>query len=138
MYSNIWKDRLKRRIEGDSFVFGHQMSSSAAEQIARGAREAFEASQLVDAEKRNGALQAIRDVLQENKADILVANEKDMEVRWHYRGLIMYRTSLINVCYFHRPLGRSLKLESFQHRWSLDSRFREQANSKLCSLVSTR
>lgn len=55
-------------------------TSSPAETIARAAREAFEASQLVDPEKRNDALRSIRDVLKENKDEILTANEKDMEV----------------------------------------------------------
>jgi glutamate-5-semialdehyde dehydrogenase len=55
-------------------------TSSPAETIARAAREAFEASQLVGPEKRNDALRSIRDVLKENKDEILVANEKDMEV----------------------------------------------------------
>jgi glutamate-5-semialdehyde dehydrogenase len=60
-------------------------SSSPAEAIARSARKAFEASQLVNAEKRNDALRSIRDVLQENKHEILAANEKDMEVSaWEY------------------------------------------------------
>lgn len=55
-------------------------STSPAETIAKAAREAFEASQLVDAERRNDALRSIRDVLQENKDAVLAANEKDMEV----------------------------------------------------------
>lgn len=55
-------------------------STSLAETIAKAAREAFEASQLVDAERRNDALRSIRDVLQENKDAVLAANEKDMEV----------------------------------------------------------
>ena len=55
-------------------------TSSSAETIAKAAREAFEASQFVDADKRNDALRAMREVLQENKDEILAANEKDMEV----------------------------------------------------------
>ena len=60
-------------------------SSNAAEGIAKSAREAFEASQLVDVRERNIALQSIRKVLLERKDDVLVANKKDMEV-----GLISY------------------------------------------------
>jgi len=55
-------------------------SSNAAEGIAKSAREAFEASQLVDVSERNIALQSIRKVLLERKDDVLVANKKDMEV----------------------------------------------------------
>ena len=56
-------------------------SSSPAEGIALAARRAFEASQLVDPSERNIALEAIRRVLQEKKAEVLEANKKDMEVR---------------------------------------------------------
>lgn len=55
-------------------------STLAAEQIAKAAREAFEASQLVAAEERNVALVAIRQELQERKDEILAANEKDLQV----------------------------------------------------------
>lgn len=63
--------------------------SSSAETIARAAREAFEASQLVDPEKRNDALRSIRDVLKENKDEILAANEKDMEVGSVVKYIVM-------------------------------------------------
>lgn len=56
-------------------------SSSPAEGIALAARRAFEASQLVDPSERNIALEAIRRVLQEKKAEVLEANKKDMEVK---------------------------------------------------------
>ena len=56
-------------------------SSSPAEGIALAARRAFEASQLVNPSERNIALEAIRRVLQEKKAEVLEANQKDMEVR---------------------------------------------------------
>ena len=55
-------------------------SSNAAEGIAKSARLAFEASQLVDVSERNVALQTIRKVLEQRREDILVANKKDMEV----------------------------------------------------------
>ena len=55
-------------------------SNSAAEGIAKAAREAFEASQLVDVSQRNVALQAIRQVLESNRDTVLAANKEDMEV----------------------------------------------------------
>lgn len=55
-------------------------SSSAAEVIAQSARQAFEASQLVDVSERNIALQAIRKVLEQRREDVLAANKRDMEV----------------------------------------------------------
>lgn len=55
-------------------------SSNAAEGIARSARQAFEASQLVDVSERNVALQAIRKVLEQKREDVLAANKKDMDV----------------------------------------------------------
>lgn len=57
-----------------------QSNQSPAETIAIAARRAFEASQLVDPSQRNVALEAIRSVLEERKADVLEANQKDMEV----------------------------------------------------------
>lgn len=67
-------------------------STLAAEQIAKAAREAFEASQLVAAEERNVALVAIRQELQERKDEILAANEKDLEVSsfLDHLGLVHY------------------------------------------------
>lgn len=59
---------------------GPSSSASAAETIAIAARRAFEASQLVDPAERNVALGAIRDLLAEKKAEILEANQRDMEV----------------------------------------------------------
>lgn len=53
---------------------------SGAEGIAIAARRAFESSQLVDPEERNVALEAIKEVLQEKKDEILIANKKDMDV----------------------------------------------------------
>jgi len=56
------------------------LTASPADQIARAARAAFEASQLVDPSERNIALEAIRSILAENKEAILAANKKDMDV----------------------------------------------------------
>jgi glutamate-5-semialdehyde dehydrogenase len=56
-------------------------SASAAETIAKAAREAFEESQLVQVSERNVALKAIREVLESAKDEIISANQKDMEVR---------------------------------------------------------
>lgn len=55
-------------------------TSSDAEVIAREARRAFEASQLVDPAERNVALKAIREMLHDRKSEVLKANKKDMEV----------------------------------------------------------
>ena len=41
-------------------------------------------------------------------------------------------------CIVYRLLDRLSKLESYPLPWSLDSRFLEQANSKLCSLELTK
>lgn len=54
-------------------------TSSPAEQIARAARAAFDASQLIDAAERDAALQAIKMELELSKDEILAANAKDME-----------------------------------------------------------
>lgn len=55
-------------------------SGSQAEEIAKSARQAFEASQLVDGSERNAALRTIKAELSRSKDEILAANEKDMEV----------------------------------------------------------
>jgi hypothetical protein len=55
-------------------------SNNAAEAIAKGAREAFEASQLVDVTQRDVALAAIREILETSRDDVLTANKQDMEV----------------------------------------------------------
>jgi glutamate-5-semialdehyde dehydrogenase len=55
-------------------------TSSPAEQIARAARAAFDASQLIDAAERDAALEAIRKELEDSKDEILAANARDMEV----------------------------------------------------------
>ena len=53
------------------------------ESIARAAKLAFEASQLLPASERTSALCAITKELQANKSQILEANRKDMEVTFH-------------------------------------------------------
>ena len=53
------------------------------ESIARAAKLAFEASQLLPATERTIALQAITTELRANKSQILEANRKDMEVFPH-------------------------------------------------------
>jgi glutamate-5-semialdehyde dehydrogenase len=53
------------------------------ESIARAAKLAFEASQFFPASERANALRAITRELQANKAQILEANRKDMEVIFH-------------------------------------------------------
>ncbi|WWC59433.1 glutamate-5-semialdehyde dehydrogenase [Kwoniella dejecticola CBS 10117] len=54
-------------------------SSNAAQSIAKAAREAFEQSQLVDVAQRDVALNAIRQVLEGKKDEVLKANKEDME-----------------------------------------------------------
>lgn len=49
-------------------------------EIAQGAKQAFEASQLVDHAQRVEALEAIRQSLVKNKDAILAANRRDIEV----------------------------------------------------------
>lgn len=51
-----------------------------AEQIARTAKEAFDASQLLDATERHLALVALKDALTTYKERILAANVQDIEV----------------------------------------------------------
>lgn len=59
------------------------MSTNSAEQIARDARSAYEASQLVDSSERDVALFAIRDLLVERKQEVFDANQKDLDVSSH-------------------------------------------------------
>lgn len=54
--------------------------SSQAEQIAKAAKLAFEESQLIPSAERIKALHSIRDELERNKAQILAANNADLEV----------------------------------------------------------
>lgn len=54
---------------------------SDAETIAKAAKQAFEASQLISAEERVRALHEIRKELEASKALILEANRIDLEVR---------------------------------------------------------
>lgn len=56
------------------------MSSSTAQDIARGAKAAFEQSQLVPAAERINALQAIKRELDALKDEILAANAEDLKV----------------------------------------------------------
>jgi glutamate-5-semialdehyde dehydrogenase len=58
------------------------MSTSAeTETVAKTARAAFEASQLIDSAERTRALHEIRKELEANKDVILQANGEDMTVR---------------------------------------------------------
>ncbi|GJN90198.1 hypothetical protein Rhopal_003197-T1 [Rhodotorula paludigena] len=52
---------------------------SSAEQIAKQAKDSFDASQLLDAHERHRALVALKDALTAAKADILQANKQDIE-----------------------------------------------------------
>ena len=117
-------------------------TSSPAESIARAAREAFEASQLVDPEKRNDALRSIRDVLKENKDEILAANEKDMEVssvvrhRYETEERPNRHGSLMSM--HDRPQDLWWNPDTSPPRSSPDSPSPVRANLKPCSLGSTR
>lgn len=55
-------------------------SSSNAGSIAHVARQAFEATQLIDPAERDTALGAIRSILEESRDDVLAANRRDMQV----------------------------------------------------------
>lgn len=55
--------------------------STDAETIAKAAKQAFEASQLISAEERVRALHEIRKELESAKAVILEANKVDLDVR---------------------------------------------------------
>ena len=57
-----------------------QESGSAATEIAKAAKAAFEASQLIDSTERVKALREIRKELEADKNAILAANRADMEV----------------------------------------------------------
>lgn len=54
---------------------------SSALSIAQAARAAFDASQLIPADERDDALVKIRQALEANHAEILTANQKDLDVR---------------------------------------------------------
>ena len=54
--------------------------TSAAEAIAKAAKNAFEASQLIPTSERVRALHEIRNELEASKASILAANKEDMDV----------------------------------------------------------
>ncbi len=53
-------------------------SNSSAEQIARAAREAFDASQLIPSSERNLALQSLHTLIAESRSTILEANALDV------------------------------------------------------------
>jgi hypothetical protein len=85
-------------------------SPPSAESVAKQARSAYEASQLIDSKERDVALQRIRDILEQNKSAVLEANQKDLDVRQplsHFPpGLSISRTyvcSLLNSLLL--PLG---------------------------------
>jgi glutamate-5-semialdehyde dehydrogenase len=57
---------------------------SSAEEIAKAAKAAFEASQLIPSEERVAALHAIKRELEAKKNAILDANREDLQVRLSY------------------------------------------------------
>ncbi|GAA5856775.1 hypothetical protein JCM5353_003000, partial [Sporobolomyces roseus] len=52
---------------------------SGAEQVARTAKESFDASQLLDSAERHKALIALKQALTDSKDEILQANKLDIE-----------------------------------------------------------
>lgn len=60
------------------------ISDTAAEEIAKAAKAAFEESQLLPTAVRTDALAKIKQQLEANKAEILAANEQDIKV--HHRS----------------------------------------------------
>lgn len=66
------------------------MTPRTAEEVARAAKKAFEASGLITSEERSTALLAVRAELEQHKDAILEANQKDMAVGLHtywYTGM---------------------------------------------------
>ena len=61
-----------------------------AEQVARMAKESFDASQLLDSSERHRALLALKAALTESKEAILAANARDIEVRSHPSLLLLH------------------------------------------------
>ena len=55
--------------------------SATAKDIARAAKAAFEASQLIESHERTVALQVLVEELEKLKSNILAANREDLEVR---------------------------------------------------------
>ena len=53
---------------------------SSAETVARAGKEAFDASQLLEASERTKALSAIKRALTDAKVEILAANARDVQV----------------------------------------------------------
>jgi len=60
-----------------------------AEDIAKEAKTAFVASQLIPVSERINALHAIKEELNANKAEILAANREDVQVRATYLWIYM-------------------------------------------------
>jgi glutamate-5-semialdehyde dehydrogenase len=56
------------------------MSAPSAETIAKTAKAAFEAAQLIPSSERNCALHAIKAALESVKSEILAANKVDLNV----------------------------------------------------------
>nr|ODO04239.1 glutamate-5-semialdehyde dehydrogenase [Cryptococcus depauperatus CBS 7855] len=80
-----------------------QASSSNAESIAIAARQAFEASQLVDPLERDVALDAIRETIEKAKQKVLAANKKDMEAAEALAATGKLAASLVSRLDLSRP-----------------------------------
>lgn len=68
-FSTSWKSTIKKRNMADK-----------AEMLGYKAKEAFDASQLLESSERSKALLAIRDELLSRKEEVFAANELDLKV----------------------------------------------------------
>lgn len=85
-------------------------STSPAEAVAKAAKTAYDASQLLDASERTKALVALKLALTEAKDEILAANALDLQVS---RPGLDQLDPANHLCAFrgHRPLGCKSKPE---------------------------
>lgn len=67
------------------------MSNLSAEQVARTAKESFDASQLLPSSERNLALKALKLALTESKDAILAANALDIQVSHCHLNLTLLK-----------------------------------------------
>lgn len=91
-------------------------SQNPAEDIAKAAKAAFEASQLIPPSERVKALYAIRAELETAKEDVLAANRKDLQVLTHRQYSFLSRRPILtspSAAIDDTPLKRTLRL----HNW---------------------
>ena len=78
-------------------------SDTAAEEVAKAAKAAFEESQLLPSDVRTDALARIKQQLEVSKAEIFAANKQDMEVQYFFSRVKTHDDTQI-------PRRRKLKL----------------------------